>query len=82
MAAVLTEEDLRDTGLTPEEVRLELAVWLFKEDRLTLGQAARLAGLAQAAFMRVLAQRQLPLHYGVEDLEADLRTLDALRDAS
>ncbi len=78
MPAVLTEDDLRDTGLTPEEVRREVAVWLFAQDRLTLGQAARLAGMAQEPFMVLLAQRRIPLHYGVEDLEQDLKTLDSL----
>ena len=75
MAAVLTEKDLQGTGLTPDELRREVAVWLFAEDRLTLGQAARLAQLSQAAMMRLLSERDISLHYGAEDFEQDMRTL-------
>ena len=75
MAAVLTEKDLQGTGLTPDELRREVAVWLFAEDRLTLGQAARLAQLSQAAMMRLLGQRGISLRYGAEDFEQDMRTL-------
>lgn len=73
---VLTEDDLRGTGLTPDEVRREVAVWLFAQERLTLGQAARLAGASQAAFLRVLGERAISLHYGIEELERDLEVLD------
>ena len=37
MAGFLTEEELRAVGLTPEEARKELAVYLFSQNRLTLG---------------------------------------------
>ncbi len=78
MALLLTEEELRSVGLTPEDARRELAVYLFSQDRLTLGQASRLAALSQAHFMRLLAQRGISLHYSVDDLDADLRTLEDL----
>lgn len=82
MVAVLTDKDLQGTGLTPDDLRREVAVWLFAEDRLTLGRAARLAQLSQAAMMRLLNQRDISLHYGAEDFEKDMRTLDDLRAAS
>ncbi len=75
---VIPRSVLESARLSPDELKCEVAVLLFAQDRLTLGQAARLAGSSQAAFMRVLAEREIPLHYGVEELEQDLRTLDAL----
>ena len=66
------------TGLTADELRLELAVWLFLQERLSLGQSARLAGLAPADFMDVVGARDVPLHYGVNELEQDARTLREL----
>lgn len=79
MASILTKEELHAIGLTPEDARIELAVYLFSQNRLTLGQASRLASISQARFMRILAERRIPLHYEVGDLEADLRTLEDLR---
>jgi len=56
-------------------LRVEIAVLLFKEDKLTLGQAARFAGMPQPHFQHLLGRRKIPLHYGVEELEEDLRTI-------
>jgi predicted HTH domain antitoxin len=75
---VTFEELSRETGLSESELRLELAVRLFELERLTLGQASRLAGLAQFAFQRVLAERRIPVHYDEQDYEEDVRTLREL----
>jgi len=64
--------------MSEDELRLELAVALYKDDRLTLGQAARLAARTQEAMLGVLAKRQIAVHYGVKDLEQDLVNLERL----
>jgi predicted HTH domain antitoxin len=53
---------------------------LFQREKLTLGQASRLAGMSQWQFQQLLGSRGIPVHYGVEDFEADLRTLLLLID--
>ena len=78
MAIVVPDEVLTASGLTEDEMRLELSLLLFEQERLTLGQASRLAGMRQPDFMHALAERGLSLHYGVEDFEQDLRTLAEL----
>lgn len=45
---------------------------------MTLGQASELAGQHQIEFQRELAKRDIPIHYGMEELEQDLRTLELL----
>ena len=62
-------------GLSSDELRLKVALLLFQEERLTLGQASQLAGLHQVEFQKELANREIPIHYGDEDLARDLRTL-------
>ena len=62
-------------GLSSDELRLKVALLLFQEERLTLGQASQLAGLHQVEFQKELANREIPIHYGEEDLARDLRTL-------
>ncbi|HFQ95501.1 MAG TPA: UPF0175 family protein [Anaerolineae bacterium] len=69
---------LRASGLSPQELLIELAVHLFAEGLISLGVAKTLAGLPMANFMRVLGKRGIPMHYDVEDLEEDIRTLKAL----
>jgi predicted HTH domain antitoxin len=65
--------------MTPEQVRLELAVALFAANKATLARAARIAGLPYLAFQRELGRRQIPMHYGLAEYEADMRTLERLK---
>ncbi len=65
--------------LTEEEARRAFALGLFVEEFLTLAQAARLADLNRLAFQRLLASHDIPIHYGVEELEQDLATIRELR---
>jgi len=57
---------------------LHLAIGLFVSDESTLGQAAKVAGLSQANFLRELGQRRIPIHSGSEELAADLQTVEVL----
>ena len=52
-----------------------LALELFREDKVSLGRAAELCATPVEAFMEFAGQRQVPLHYGTPDLEADRQTL-------
>jgi predicted HTH domain antitoxin len=78
MPVTITDDILVAAHLSESELRLELAVALFREERLTLAQASRLAGMDQLTLQAVLADREIPVHYGVEEFREDLRTLDAL----
>jgi predicted HTH domain antitoxin len=51
-----------------------LALELFREDKISLGRAAELCETPVEAFMEFAGQRQVPLHYGAAELEADRRT--------
>ena len=51
------------------------------EDIAAADQPLGIAGLRrspQAQFMKLLGGRRIPLHYGVDDFENDLRTLQDL----
>lgn len=78
MALIVPDDVVRGSGLSETEFRLEIAVALFRDNHLTLGQASRLAVLSQAEMMSVLAARNIPQHYTLEDLQQDLETLDRL----
>ena len=72
-----------DVGLTEQEVRQELALTLFQQDRATLAKAADIAGVTRLDFQRLLAERAIPVHYGLTDLADDLQGLpDQYPDAA
>jgi predicted HTH domain antitoxin len=61
-----------------QDVALYLAIGLFTTEEATLGQAADVAGLSQAAFLRELGRRHIPIHYGPDELTADLQAVESL----
>jgi predicted HTH domain antitoxin len=79
MVIEIHDEALRGLKLTEPHALLDLAVGLFTEQRVTLGRAAEIARRSQQDFQNELGRRGIAIHYDVEDLQADLRTLTALR---
>ena len=74
----IPREVIHTTRMTPEELRRELAVYLFQQGRLSFGKARELAGMTAWSFQQLLGVRRIPVHYDVEDYEQDLNTLKAL----
>ncbi len=75
MTITIPDETLGDLRLTSEQTRMEIAVGLFADRRVTLARAAKIADVPFLTFQRELAKRRIPLHYEMEDFEADVRTL-------
>jgi len=78
MSLTIPDEIVKSTRMSISELTQEIAVMLFQKEKLTLGQASRLAGMSQFQFQHVLASRQIPVHYDVDDLNDDLTTLKEL----
>lgn len=68
--------DLPDNlTLTELDLRREVAIALFQQERITLGTASQISGLHQTEFQRLIASRGICVHYDVDDLEHDLTSL-------
>lgn len=78
MTVTISDDVLQAAHMSAEELRRELAVLLFQQDRLTLAQAARLADVDRLQFQHLLASRRIPVHFDIEDFEQDLETLRSL----
>ncbi|MCL4302792.1 MAG: UPF0175 family protein [Anaerolineae bacterium] len=75
MSVLISDEILYITRMTETELLQEIAILLFQKEKLTLGQASQLARMSQLQFQLLLDSRQIPIHYDVDEFEADLRTL-------
>ena len=73
----LTLPEAVETTLSPRKAALHLAIGLFVSEEATLGQAAEIADQTQAAFLKELGARRIPLHYGVDELAEDLKTVES-----
>ena len=71
-------EDILDSArLTIEEMKIELALSLYAQKRLSLGKARELAGMSLWEFRQLLAARRISPHYDENDLAEDVATLRA-----
>jgi predicted HTH domain antitoxin len=75
MSLVIPDEILHTARMTAAELAQEIAILLYEKEKLTLGQASQLAQMSQLQFQFLLASRQISIHYGVAEFEADLQTL-------
>jgi predicted HTH domain antitoxin len=75
MNIVVPDEILTITRMTEAEMLQEIAVMLFQKEKLTLAQASRFAGINRIAFQHLLASREIPVHYDVEDFDQDIKNL-------
>ena len=80
IALEIPEEILFDLKIPKErwdtELRKELALQLYRERLLSLGNARRLAGLTKLEFHFLLGERQISRHYDLEEYRKDLENLE------
>lgn len=75
MGMLIDDDVLHAARMSEPELKLEVAVLLYRRERLTLGQAARLAGISQARMRLALAAQGVAPHYGVHEFTEDIKTV-------
>ena len=78
MSVVIPDDILRAAKMTEDELRLEVAILLYKQNKISSGKARAWTGLTVIDFQRELAKRQLCVNYDVEDFQADVQTLQSM----
>jgi predicted HTH domain antitoxin len=68
-------EILHATRMSPEELRRELALYLFQQAKLSFGKAREMAGMSVGAFQQLLGSRGIPVHYDLQEYAEDRHTL-------
>jgi predicted HTH domain antitoxin len=71
MSTNILEVDL-PPNLSEDEAKLFLAIKLYEVEKVSLGQAAKLAGLSKRAFMEMLGRYKVPVfNYSPEALRRE-----------
>ncbi len=76
-AASVYSNALTQTSASREVAKL-LALELYREGSVSLGRAAELCGVSQAEFMQFAAEREVSLHYTLDDLQQDREFIERL----
>ena len=73
-------EIIHATRMTPQDLKRELAIFLFQQGKLSFGKAREMTGMTVWVFQQLLASRKISIHYDIEDYDEDRVTLrrDAL----
>jgi predicted HTH domain antitoxin len=71
---------LPEIKMSESELKQELALSLYVARKVTLIQAADIADVGFFDFQGLLRDRKIPQHYGVQDLDDDMRTLSELKN--
>lgn len=66
---------IEQVEMSPEQLLVELAVYLYDKEILSMGKAKALAQLDLIAFQKELAKRDVYIKYDYEDLLSDLSNL-------
>ncbi|MDY6781494.1 MAG: UPF0175 family protein [Cyanobacteriota bacterium] len=77
MSLMISDEFLQTAQISESDLKLEIAILLFQQQKITLGTASKFAEMNQLEFQRILGSRKISNHYGVEEFRQDLKTLEA-----
>lgn len=75
MSLVISDDVLKASGLSEGELLLEIVLMLFRQDRISLGKASELLGMHRMQFQKLLAERNICIHYDVTEFREDLKTV-------
>lgn len=79
MTLVIDDSILESTGLSEGELKLELAIALYKHGKLSIGQACKFASSNRIEFQQELAIRNEYLNYDIDDLADDLKSIQSFK---
>lgn len=72
MSVLITDEILKRANMSEPEFKLELGIFLYSRQILTLGKASEFVGIPQLIFQQALASRNIPVSYDQEEFDKDL----------
>lgn len=75
MSMLVSDEIIKASGLSEQELLWEIVMMLFQKDKISLGKASELLGIHRMQFQKLLADRGLCVHYDVTEFQEDLKTL-------
>ena len=82
MSVVIPDDILQAIKMTEDELKLEIAIMLYEQQKISSGKVRAWTGLTVIEFQHELAKRGLYINYDVEDFQSDIKTLQSLGSLS
>ena len=68
---------LSQANIPADQLRVEIAAFLYQRKMLSIGQAKKIAQLDLINFQKELAKREINIHYNAAELDKDLKNLSS-----
>lgn len=78
MNLAIPDDILAASEMSEADLKLEIAILLYKQEKISAGKACEWLGLNLIEFRHQLGKRGLTINYDVEDLQADIVTLRSI----
>jgi len=78
MSLVIPNDILQATKMTEEELKLEIAIMLYKQEKISSGKVRVWTGLSVIELQHELGKRGLCINYDVEEFQSDIQTLQSM----
>ncbi|KJH73370.1 UPF0175 family protein [Aliterella atlantica] len=78
MSIAIPDDIVKATKMTEDELKLEIAIMLYSQQKISSGKVRAWTGLTVLQFQKELAKRGLCINYDVEDFQSDVKTLQSL----
>lgn len=75
---IISGKILEQTQMSPEEFLIELAVYLYDKEILSMGKAKEVAKLDLISFQRELSKREVDIKYDYNDFLVDMKNLESM----
>lgn len=78
MNVTIPDDIVQAAQMTEAQLQLEIALMLYKQNKISSGKVRSWLGLSVLEFQHELAKRDLYINYDIEDLEQDIENLRSL----
>ena len=78
MALIISDQFIKATHKTEQELRLDLAIYFYSEMKMSMGKCAQFASISRFAFQDELVHRNLTVNYEEEAVLQDMDNLKKL----
>jgi predicted HTH domain antitoxin len=78
MNLVIPDDILTASEMSEADLKLEIAIVLYKREKISAGKACEWLGMNLIEFRQELGKQGLTINYDVEDFQADVETLRSL----
>jgi predicted HTH domain antitoxin len=76
MSLVISDDLVKASGFSENELLLEIVLMLFQQDKISFGKASELLGLHRMQFQQLISERGICVHYDIDEFQEDLKTLE------